>query len=192
MSNISSSLARALFSARPVVLVLFALATAFFAWSARDISVNTDVRKMVPLQHPYIQNFLEHQSDVDLGNDIRIIVADTRNDDIFNAEYMDVLKKVTDDVFALQGVDPSKISSLWTADVRWNEVTEEGFQGGEVIPPDYDAGTASLEQLRTNVLRSGYVGRLVADDFRSSIVHANLMDVLSDNSEVDIPTLSAA
>ena len=192
MSNISSSLAKALFSARPVVLVLFALATAFFAWSARDISVNTDVRKMVPLQHPYIQNFLEHQSDVDLGNDIRIIVADTRNDDIFNAEYMDVLKKVTDDVFALQGVDPSKISSLWTADVRWNEVTEEGFQGGEVIPPDYDAGTASLEQLRTNVLRSGYVGRLVADDFRSSIVHANLMDVLSDSSEVDIPTLSAS
>src|SRR5690606_27652906 len=165
---------------------------AFFAWSARDISVNTDVRKMVPLQHPYIQNFLEHQSDVDLGNDIRIIVADTRNDDIFNAEYMDVLKRVTDDVFALQGVDPSKISSLWTADVRWNEVTEEGFQGGEVIPPDYDAGSASLEQLRTNVLRSGYLGRLVADDFRSSIVHANLMDVLSDSSEVDIPTLSAS
>jgi len=190
MSNLSNSLARALFSIRPIILVLFALATAFLGWSARDINVNTDVRKMVPLQHPYIQNFLEHQDDVDLGNDVRIIVEDTRNDDIFNEEYLDVLKQVTDDVFAMPGVDPSKISSLWTANVRWNEVTEEGFQGGEVIPPEYDGSAPTLEQLRTNVLRSGHVGRLVADDFRSSIVHANLLDVLSDDSEVDIPTLS--
>ncbi|MDF1781098.1 MAG: MMPL family transporter [Alcanivoracaceae bacterium] len=192
MSNLSSSLAKALFSARPAILVVFALATAFFAWSARDIHVNTDVSKMVPLQHPYIQNFLEHQADVDLGNDVRIIVEDTRNEDIFNEEYMDALKKITDDVFSMPGVDPSKISSLWTANVRWNEVTEEGFQGGEVIPPDYDGSADSLEQLRTNVLRSGHVGRLVSDDFRSSIVHANLLDVLSPDSEVDIPTLSAS
>lgn len=190
MSDLSNSLARALFSVRPVILVAFVLVTAFLGWSARDISVNTDVRKMVPLQHPYIQNFLEHQDDVDLGNDVRIIVEDTRNEDIFNEEYMEVLKLVTDDVFAMQGVDPSRISSLWTANVRWNEVTEEGFQGGEVIPPDYDGSDETLEQLRTNVLRSGHVGRLVADDFRSSIVHANLLDVLSESAEVDIPTIS--
>jgi predicted RND superfamily exporter protein len=192
MSNISTSLARALFSARPVLLILFAAATAFMAWSAKDISVSTDVRKMVPLEHRYIKNFLEHQDDVDLGNDIRIIVEDTRNDDVFNEEYLAVLKQVTDDVFATPGVDPSKIFSLWTANVRWNEVTEEGFQGGEVIPPDYDGGADSLEQLRTNVLRSGQVGRLVADDFRSTVVHANLLDVLAPDSEVDIPTLSAS
>jgi uncharacterized protein len=188
----SRAVSRGLFSARPAILFVFVLATLFMAYQASRISVNTDVRKMVPLQHPYIQNFLEHQNDVDLGNDIRLIVADIRNDDIFNEEYMEVLRAVTDDVFALEGVDPSKISSLWTADVRWNEVTEEGFQGGEVIPDAYDGSDASLEQLRTNVLRSGQVGRLVADDFRSSIVHANLLDVLADDAGVDIPTLSAA
>jgi uncharacterized protein len=188
----SRAVSRGLFSVRPAILLLFALATVFMAFQASRISVNTDVRKMVPLGHPYIQNFLEHQSDVDLGNDVRIIVSDTRNDDIFNDEYLQALKLITDDVFSLPGVDPSKISSLWTPDVRWNEVTEEGFQGGEVIPDDYDGGQASLDLLRTNVLRSGQVGRLVADDFRSSIVHANLLDVLSDSAEVDIPTLSAS
>ncbi|MFN3714201.1 MAG: efflux RND transporter permease subunit [Alcanivoracaceae bacterium] len=191
-SAFSRAVSRGLFSVRPVILLAFVLATVFLAIQASKIAVNTDVRKMVPLQHPYIQNFLEHQDDVDLGNDIRIIVVDVRNDDIFNDEYLQVLKAITDDVFSLDGVDPSKISSLWTPDVRWNEVTEEGFQGGEVIPDDYDGGQLSLDQLRTNVLRSGHVGRLVADDFRSSIVHAHLMDALAGEAGLDIPTLSAS
>src|SRR5690554_7128918 len=73
---------------------------------AMQVSINTDVRKMVPLEHRYIKNFLEHREDVSLGNDVRLIVADSRNDDIFNDEYMQALKAVTDDVFAL------KMSSL--------------------------------------------------------------------------------
>ena len=190
--SMSDRIADKLFSARPVILALFVILTAGLGYQASQIQVNTDISKMVPLQHPYIQNFLEHRDDVDLGNDVRVIVADTSHEDIFNAEYMDVLKQLTDDVYALQGVDPSAISSLWTPDVRWNEVTEEGFQGGEVIPMGYDGSEDSLEQLRTNVLRSGQVGRLVSDDFRSSIIHAGLLDVLSPDSDVDIPTLAAS
>ena len=114
----SRAVSRGLFSVRPVILLLFAAATVSLRYQASQITANTDVRKMVPLQHPYIQNFLEHQDDIDLGNDVRIIVSDTRHDDIFNDEYMQVLKLITDDVFSLPGVDPSRISSLWTPDVR--------------------------------------------------------------------------
>lgn len=187
--TISEKVARGLFAVRPLVLVVFAALTAVLAWQAVQIKVNTDVRKMVPLEHPYIQNFLKHSDSVNLGNDVRVIVEDARHDDIFNAEYMKALREITDDVFALEGVDPSGISSLWTSNVRWNEVTEQGFQGGEVIPPGYDGTEESLEQLRTNVLRSGQVGRLVADNFQSSIVHAHLLDVLSEDSDVDIKEL---
>lgn len=192
MHEKASVVARGLFAIRPLILLLFAVATAFLAWSAKDIRVNTDVRKMVPLDHPYIQNFLAHRDDVPLGNDIRIIVEDVAHPDIFNETYMTALHEITDDVFAMPGVDPSAIRSLWTPSVRWSEVTAEGFQGGEVIPPGYDGGADALEALRTNVLRSGQVGRLVADDFRSSIVHAELMDVLAEDSGFDIPTLNAA
>ena len=190
--KISSAMARAVFSIRPVLLLVFVAITVLLGMQALGIKVNTDVRKMVPINHPYIQNFLEHRNDVELGNDVRVIVADVSNDDIFNEQYMDALREITDEVFALEGVDPSRISSLWTPDTRWAEVTEDGFEGGEIIPPTYDGSEESLEQLRANVLRSRHVGRLVADDFRSSIVHANLLDVLSEDSSVDIPELSAA
>lgn len=187
-----SAVVRAVFAARPVLLLVFAALTVFLGVQALNIKLNTDVRKMVPISHPYIQNFLEHRNDVSLGNDVRVIVADVTHDDIFNDTYMQALSEITDEVFSLDGVDPSKISSLWTPNVRWAEVTEDGFEGGEIIPPAYDGSAESLEDLRTNVLRSRHVGSLVADDFRSSIVHANLLDVLSEGSTVDIPQLSEA
>lgn len=188
--RISKSIASGLFAVRPLILLAFIAATVLLGFQASKIELNTDIRKMVPLDHPYIQNFLEHQNDLSLGNDVRVIVAETQSDDIFNDDYVNALKEVTDEVFALEGVDPSKIRSLWTSNVRWNEVTEQGFQGGEVIPAGYDGSQDSLEQLRTNVLRSGQVGRLVADNFQSSVVHAYLLDALGDDG-VDIPALSA-
>lgn len=188
--RISKSIASGLFAVRPLLLLAFIAATVLLGFQASKIQLNTDIRKMVPLDHPYIQNFLEHQNDLSLGNDVRVIVAETQGDDIFNEDYVNALKEITDEVFALEGVDPSKIRSLWTSNVRWNEVTEQGFQGGEVIPAGYDGSQDSLEQLRTNVLRSGQVGRLVADNFQSSVVHAYLLDALGDDG-VDIPVLSA-
>ena len=188
--RISKSIASGLFAVRPLILLAFIAATVLLGFQASKIELNTDIRKMVPLDHPYIQNFLEHQNDLSLGNDVRVIVAETQGDDIFNEDYVNALKEVTDEVFALEGVDPSKIRSLWTSNVRWNEVTEQGFQGGEVIPAGYDGSQDSLEKLRTNVLRSGQVGRLVADNFQSSVVHAYLLDALGDDG-VDIPALSA-
>jgi len=188
--RISQSIAGGLFKIRPLVLLLFIAATVVLGFQASKIQLNTDISKMVPLDHPYIQNYFEHKNDLSLGNDVRLIVAETQGDDLFNEDYMAALKEITDAVFALDGVDPSKISSLWTSNVRWNEVTEQGFQGGEVIPAGYDGSENSLEQLRTNVLRSGQVGRLVADNFQSSVVHAHLLDALGEGG-VDIPALSA-
>ena len=142
--RISKSIASGLFAVRPLILLAFIAATVLLGFQASKIELNTDIRKMVPLDHPYIQNFLEHQNDLSLGNDVRVIVAETQGDDIFNEDYVNALKEVTDEVFALEGVDPSKIRSLWTSNVRWNEVTEQGFQGGEVIPAGYDGSQDSL------------------------------------------------
>ncbi len=89
---------------------------------------------MIPLEHPYIVNMLDHRDDLDnLGNFVRIAVA-VEEGDIFTAEYMETLKQITDEVFYLNGVDRSGLKTLWTSNVRWVEVTEQGFQGGTVIP----------------------------------------------------------
>ena len=164
-----------IFGFRLPIIVVFLALTAFFAYEAAHVKLSTDLKKMVPLHHEYIQNLFKHKDELSLGNDIRIVVETTQGD-IFNKEFMDVLHKVTDEVFYIKGVDKSKVASLWTPNVRWVQVTEDGFRGGEVIPPTYDGSQKSLDQLQQNVLRSGQVGRLVADNFKSAIVYVPLID----------------
>lgn len=165
-----------IFNNRALYVGIFVLCTVVFGYYAAQLKMDTSLQKMVPLHHPYIQNLFKHKDELSLGNDLRIAVETTEGD-IFTAEYLDVLKKVTDEAFYIDGVDKSKIQSLWTANVRWVEVTEEGFIGGEVVPPEYDGSATSLATVQTNVLRSGQVGRLVGDNFKSSIVYVPLVDI---------------
>jgi hypothetical protein len=60
--------------------------------------------------------------------------------------------------------------------VRWTEVTEEGFRGGPVMPDTYDGSAKSVEQLKQNIARSGIVGRLVSNNFKSSMIFVPLLD----------------
>lgn len=178
--NRAGLLERLIFNNRPMVILLCLLATLFLAWQASQIRPSTSFEKMIPLEHPYIQNMIEYRDDLaNLGNTVRIAVA-VKQGDIFNAQYMETLRQIHDEVFYINGVDRSALKSLWSPSVRWTEVTEEGFDGGEVIPQSYDGSRASLDELRSNILKSGQVGRLVANDFRSSIVDVPLLEVFAD------------
>ena len=190
-TNKPSFLEEPIFKLRPVLLLLFAALTVFFAYEASRVKLSTEFEKMVPLKHEFIQNLLKHKDELSLGNDIRIVV-EARNGDIFTDEFLQVLRQVTDEIFYFEGVDKAKIQSLWTPNVRWMEVTEDGFRGGEIIPPAYDGSQDSLEQVQSNVLRSGQVGRLVADDFQSAIVYVPLLDQSGNNKKLDYKKFSNA
>jgi predicted RND superfamily exporter protein len=174
---------RLLFENRVVVMVLFALATVFFGYQASHLEPDASFEKMIPTSHPFIQNFLANREDLKgLGNSIRIIV-ETSEGDIFDKEFQEALQQINDEVFYIPGVDRAGLQSIWTPNVRWSEVTEEGFRGGTVIPNGYDGSPAKLAQLKDNVLRSGQVGRLVANDFKSATIIAPLTDTNPDTGE---------
>lgn len=176
----ASLLERLIFNNRPVVIGICLLVSIFLFWQATLIRPSTSFEKMIPLEHPFIQNMLEHRNDLaNLGNTVRISV-EAKDGDIFSKEYMETLRQIHDEVFYIPGVDRSALKSLWSPSVRWTEVTEEGFAGGEVIPQTYDGSPDSLEQLRNNVLKSGQVGRLVANNFKSSIVDVPLLESYPD------------
>ena len=64
----------------------------------------------------------------------------------------------------------------WTSNTRWMAVTEDGLDGDTVMSDRYDGSPESLAQVRVNIERSGEIGQLVAADFRSSIIHAPLLE----------------
>ncbi len=170
-------LERIIFANRPLLLVVFLLGTLFFAYQTAGLRPDASFEKMIPMEHPFIQAFMKHRGDLGAaGTTIQVAVEHTTGD-IFDPRYLDILQQVNDEVFYLPGVDRNRMRSLWTPNVRWIEVTEQGFEGDKVIDSEYDGSPRALEKLRQNILRSGEVGRLVADDYRSSIVQAPLIDI---------------
>jgi len=167
---------RILFNHRFAVVALCLLATLLLGWQATRIHLNASFERMIPSSHPYIANFLEHRADLAaLGNSMRIAVEATEGS-IFDKDYLEVLRKVNDEIYLLPGVDRPFMKSLWTTATRWTAVTEEGLEGGTVIPVAYDGSPESLRQVRANVERSGEIGQLVASNFKSSVIFVPLLD----------------
>ncbi|MCP2068142.1 efflux RND transporter permease subunit [Pseudomonas laurylsulfatiphila] len=173
-------LERLVFNYRPLFIVLMTLATLVLGYmAATRLELRPGFEKMIPQSQPYIQNFLENRHSLrGLGNSVRVVVENTQGD-IFDPEYLNMLKQVNDELFLTEGVDRAWMKSLWTPAVRWTEVTEEGFQGGPVMPDSYQGSPSDIEQLRQNINRAGIVGSLVASDFKSSMLIVPLLDKAS-------------
>lgn len=169
---------RLLFNHRIVVVVLCAIVTALLGWQATKLQLNASFEKTIPAGHPYIANFLQYRGELSgLGNAVRIAVA-RPDGSIYDATYLDTLRRLSDEVFLLPGVDRARMKSLWTPTTRWVGITEDGLEGGPVIPDGYDGSGKSLQQLGANIARSGEIGQLVARDASSSVIFVPLLDSL--------------
>ncbi len=171
-------LERAVFNHRALVALACLVVTLVLGLLATKVSLNASFEKMIPVGHPYIQNYLKNRDELrGVGNTLRVVVENTQGN-VFDARYLDALKHVNDDLFLEPGVDRAWVKSLWMPAVRWTEVTEEGFQGGAVMPDTFDGSPAGIEQLRLNVGRANLSGSLVASDAKSSAIVLPLLATL--------------
>ncbi|MFJ3483208.1 RND family transporter [Pseudomonas sp. NPDC090202] len=169
-------LERVIFNNRIPVIIACLLATLILGFFATRLQVNASFEKMIPSASPYIKNYLAYKNELPgLGNTIRIVV-ENKTGDIYDPEYLQTLQKVNDTLFLIPGVDRSWMKSLWMPIVRWKEVTEDGIEGGAVMPADYDASPAAIDKLRQNIARANIVGSLVANDSQSSMIVAPLLE----------------
>ena len=164
-----------IFHRRRVLLILFVLITVVLGAMASQLRVQAGFTKMIPLNHEYMQTFLEYQAD--FGGANRVLVAvKNHGGTIFEKEFMDTLRQVTEEVFFINGVERSSVTSLFTPNVRYNEVVEDGFRGGNIVGADFDGSPAQLAKVRENLLKSDWVGRIVANDQTAAMVVATLQE----------------
>jgi len=172
-----SFIERLVFNNRLIVILACIAITIALGLQLKNLTLNAAFEKMIPTNHPYVTNYLDNKKQLSgLGNSLRIAVAN-ENGTIFEKEYLDTLSQINDDIFLLKGVERPFMKSLWTPSTRWMGVTEEGFDGGTVIPDNFTGSPKNLDQVRLNVERSGEIGSLVASDFKSSVIFVPLVDV---------------
>ena len=174
-SKIISSMEKILFSNRPWVIGFFVIVTVFMFSSALNLKVDAGFSKLLPLQHEYMQTFTKHRQE--FGGANRVLVAlMAKEGDMFTPEFFDALKQATDDVFFIEGVDRTRVTSIFTPNVRFTEVVEDGIAGGNVVPDDYENTPAGLARVKENIIKAGIVGRLVANDFSGALISAQLLE----------------
>lgn len=175
--NSGNRLERLVFNHRPLVMLLCLLLTLLLGWQALRVVPNASFEGMLPLSHPYLQNYLaDRKKVVSQANSLRIVLERRDGGSVLDADYLARLRALNDELFVLPGVARGQMKSLWTPSTRWTAVTESGFEGGTVIPDGFDGSPAALARVRLNIERSGEVGQLVARDYQSSALIVPLVE----------------
>lgn len=163
------------FGHRPRTLLVLAILTLFMVWQALQLRPETGFEKQLPLGHPYIKVFKQYQREFG-GANLVLFAAVQKQGDIYNADYLRTLRSLTDAVFFTRGMDTSRVSSIFTPDVRYIEVVEDGFAGGNVIPAEYAATPQMFARIRENVSKANVIGRLVSNDQGGAMVFSELLE----------------
>ena len=179
MSAFQRTTEKFVFGARPLVLLIFTLITAVMGWYAYQLKVDAGFKKQIPLQHEYMKTFLDYEADFGGANRVLIAVM-AKDGNMFSDQYLSTLQQVTKDVIDLEDTDDARSRSLFTPNVRFIEVVEDGISGGNVIPNDYDPsfqpGTPEqFEQIRGNIVKANILGRLVAKDYSGAMIWADII-----------------
>ena len=179
VSRLDTTVARiasALIRWRKPLAFLFVLVTIGLGLSATRTHLDPGFNKLIPHKHEYMAAFQQYANVYSGANRVLVSVRWKGQGDIYNPAFLKTLQGVTDDVFFTPGVSRGHVFSLFTANVRYIEVTEDGFVGEVVVPSHFVADAEGLRQVRSNVAKSGVVGRLVANDLKSALVQADLLE----------------
>jgi uncharacterized protein len=184
--SVEARLERAIFGHRTLILALFALGTALFAglcgWGLRiDCSFN----KTLPVRHEYMRTYLDPKVAEFRGANRVLIALIARDGNMFTPEFFAALRKATDEVIVMDGIDRTRVQSIFTPNVRYLEVVEDGIEAGNVIPADFTPTAESMARVRENIRKAGIIGRLVANDFSGALVSAIVLDQDAQGRPVD-------
>lgn len=169
------NLATFLINYRYAVVSLFVVITVGMMFAMSQLKIETGFKKQLPLKHEYMQTFLQYEKE--FGGANRVLVAlVARDGNMFTPEFFGAFEEITNQVFFIPGVDRASVRSIFTPNVRFVEIVEDGFAGGNVIPSDFAPSEEMFERVRANIVKSGEVGRLVSGDFSGAMVWANLLE----------------
>lgn len=164
-----------IFHWRLPILILGIVITVLLGLSATRLQVTAGFSKMIPMNHEFMQTFKDYQSDFGGANNVLVAIK-VKQGDIYNAEVLQTVKAITEEVFYIKGVERSSLLSISTPNARYNEVVEEGFKSGNIMPGDFAGKTEQIHLVRENLLKSDLVGRIVSADMTATMVVATLQE----------------
>jgi len=174
--RISDSMADILLKHRLLFLMVGLLITAVLGYQGLNQQLSPGFDKAIPLSHPYMKTFTEYRNEFGGANRVTIFV-ENKEGDMFTPEFFTTLEKITSDVLVLDGVDARTVTSLFTPNVNYVAVSEEGFTGSRIVAADFIATPERIEEVKSNLFKSSEIGKTVAKDLSGALIIADLVEV---------------
>ncbi|MRV71962.1 MMPL family transporter [Duganella sp. FT92W] len=179
ISHLITRLEALVFGRRREFLMALAAFTAVMGVMASKLHLEAGFEKQMPQGHEYIKTFEQYRDQLFGANRLTIAVH-ARQGEIWDAQALGQVLKVTEAVTYLPGVDRTSVTSLWTPNVFFTEITEDGFRaepvaGGDIVPEKLTPDV--IAKMRQRTMAGGHVGTLVARDHTSALITAGLTDV---------------
>jgi len=179
-------LERLIFGHRTLILALFALGTTLLgAIAVHGLRIDTSFIKTLPVRHEYMRTYLDPKLAEFQGANRVLVALIARDGNMFTPQFFAALRKATDEVIVMAGIDRTRVQSIYTPNVRYLEVVEDGIEAGNVVPADFTPSPQNLALVRDNIRKAGIIGRLVANDFSGALVSAIVLDLDAQGRRVD-------
>jgi predicted RND superfamily exporter protein len=172
-------IARWVMDHRALVGIVFALITAFFAVGLRHVQLKTIFSDLLPKDDPFVQVFRDHPN---FGNPLTITMMVKRKDgDIYNAETLAKVWKLTRDIDLTPGVDHDQILSIATEKARYAEATPEGIDMRPLMGDHVPQTDDEIAEFKAKVDRSpGARTFLISNDSSATLINATFIEARLD------------
>ena len=167
---------------RIVVLILILLATVFFAWNIRNVTVDSPLIDLFPSDHPYVETYVKYQ-DIFGGANTILVSLEVEEGDIFNEKTLGKIRTLTKEFELLPGINNYNILSIAQRKVK--NVTVE-VEGQEAIPrfkavpmmwPDIPRTEEEIQDVKRLICSTSRIyGSLVSLDLKAALIVAGFIE----------------
>ena len=180
METIRHKIARLAVRNRWISLGLTLLITAVFGYGLLHVEARTIFSDLFPKSHPFVKAYKDHPN---FGNPLTVTMMVKRTDgkDIYTAETMDKIWKMSRDIDLVPGVDHDQIVSVATGKARYTVLTADGIFSNPIMDEKAPSTPEELAEVKRRVNESPVVRTfLVSQDGTAAIINATFIERLVD------------
>lgn len=160
---------------RGITALIFVLITAFFAVGIRNVQLKTIFSDLLPKDDPFVQVFKDHPN---FGNPLTFtLMIKNKHGNIYNAETLGKVWRLTRDIDLAPGVDHDQILSIATEKARYAEATPYGIDMRPLMEDHIPTTPAEIAEFRSRVDKSPNARTfLISGDETSTLINATFIE----------------
>lgn len=159
-------------------LAIAVVITVIFGYGLLNVQTKTIFSDLFPKTHPFVKTYLDHPN---FGNPLTVSLMIKRTDgkDIYAAETMDKIWKISRDIDLVPGVDHDQIVSVATEKARYTTLTADGIYSNPIMDEKAPETSDELAEVKRRVNESPSVRTfLVSQDGTAAIINATFIERL--------------